>query len=398
MNYPQLVLKRGRERWLLRGHPWVFRVAVASHPVEIAPGEIVDVVDTGGRFVARGYYNPHSSIPVRVLTRDAKQEVDRGLIKDRIRRAQGLRSQSLDFNQTTGYRVVHSENDFLPGLVVDRYGDFLVVQVHTLGMEQHKAWVVEGLEEVFSPRGIYERSNVGGRQGEGLETMPVGDLWGEGPPDRVEILENGVRFLCDIREGQKMGFFLDQRENRQGVRERSDGKSVLNCFSYSGGFSVYAALGGATQVESVDASEPALMLAHENLRMNGLDPEAHPCVIANVFDYLKQCKEDGRAYDMVVVDPPAFAKSRPALKRATRAYGRLNRLAMGLVRVGGTLVSASCSPPVDYESFVEILQGAAAEAGRSIQMTRSHLQSVDHPILPAFPEGRYLKCFFCVVD
>lgn len=395
MAYPRLVLKRGRERWLLKGHPWVFRVAVDSHPGNASPGEIVDVLDKGGRFVGRGYYNPGSSIPVRVLTRDPDQVVDYPFIRGRIHQAAEVRRRGLDLGQTTGYRVVHSENDFLPGLIVDRYGDFLVVQIHTLGMEGHKGWVVDALNEVLAPRGIYERSNVGGRQGEGLETMPVGALCGDPPPDRVAIREHGVRFWCDIREGQKTGFFLDQRENRLGVRYGAAGKAVLNCFSYSGGFSVYAALGGATCVESVDASAPALELARQNLDLNGVDVGAHPCVEANVFDHLKTAKQ---VYDLVVIDPPAFAKSRASLKRAVRAYGRLNRMAMEVTRPGGLLVSASCSPAVDYVAFLEVLKGAAAEAGRNVQVVRSHLQSVDHPTLLAFPEGQYLKCFFCVVD
>jgi len=390
----QVVLKRGREKWILEGHSWVFRAAVQSWP-DAEPGAIVDVVDRGNRFVARGYYNPHSSIPVRILTCDKDEEIGSDWLRDRIAKAVVLRQ--FDEKVTNAYRLVHSENDFLPGLIVDRYSDFLVVQFHTLGLDQYRNEVVETLVQEVAPRGIYERSDVGARQGEGLETLPTGVLYGTEPPDQVIICENGAEFVCDIKGGQKTGFFLDQRENRLAVQGLCQGAEVLNCFSYSGGFSVFAARGGAVLTESIDASEPALALARENLKRNGLDSESHYCIRAQVFDYLKACREEGRLFDVVIVDPPAFAKSRGALKRAQRAYVRLNKMAIEVLKPGGILVSASCSSAVDYELFWGLLKKAGGEISRQIQVVKSHLQSADHPGYIAFPEGRYLKCFFCRV-
>jgi 23S rRNA (cytosine1962-C5)-methyltransferase len=225
----------------------------------------------------------------------------------------------------------------------------------------------------------------------------VGVLAGDEPPEHVVIKENGAEFLCDIKGGQKTGFFLDQRENRLFVEVFCQGAEVLNCFSYSGGFSVFAARGGARSVESVDASEPALVLARENLVRNGFDSESFPCIRAQVFDHLKACRSDGRFFDVVIVDPPAFAKSRGALKRAQRAYVRLNEMAMQILKPGGILVSTSCSSAVDYDLFWDLIKKAGAQAGRRVQVVKTHLQSIDHPGYIAFTEGRYLKCFFCRV-
>ena len=395
MAYANVMLKRGREKWLQEGHPWVFRAAVQAAPEQVEPGAIVDVVDRAGRFVARGYYNPHSSIPVRVLTRNEDEEIDSNWIRERILQAVALRQ--FDPGETNAFRLVHSENDFLPGVIVDQYADFLVVQFHTLGMDGFRGEIVDALQEIIKPRGIYERSDVGARLGEGLESEPVGVLAGDEPPKHVVIRENGAEFLCDIKGGQKTGFFLDQRENRLAVSTFCPDAEVLNCFSYSGGFSVFAARGGARFVESVDASEPALSLARENLVRNGFDSESFPCIRAQVFDHLKACRSAGRSFDVVIVDPPAFAKSRGDLKRAQRAYFRLNEMAMQVLKPGGILVSASCSSAVDYDLFWDLIKKAGALAGRRVQVIKTHLQSIDHPGYIAFNEGRYFKCFFCRV-
>lgn len=392
-----MVLKRGREKWILEGHPWIFRAAVAKDPKGQPIGEIVDVLDWRGKFIAKGFYNSHSSIPLRVLSRNQDDVVDAQWMSKRIHQAVVLRARAFDEEITNGYRLVHGENDFLPGLVVDKYGDYLVVQIHTLGMDRWRDVIVDALMQHVSPKGIFERSDVGARQGEGLDTLPVGVLAGEEPPERVPFLENGLSFVCDVHTGQKTGFFLDQRDNRFTVAAFCHDAEVLNCFSYSGGFSVFAAHGGARRVESVDASEPALLLAKENLSVNGFDLEAHPCVQENVFDHLKTCRETGRQFDVVVVDPPAFAKSSGALKRASRAYVRLNKMAIEVLKPGGILVSASCSSAVDDETFLSYLRSAGAETRRQIQVIKTHLNSIDHPGFVAFPEGRYLKCFFCVV-
>ncbi len=398
MAYPEVHLKPGRERQILDGHPWVFSGAVAEQPSSVEPGGVVDVFDQRRRFIARGYYNPASSIPVRVLTRDPEQQVDRAFLIARIRQAYELRRVWLDTKTTNAYRVVHGENDSLPGLIVDRYADFTVVQFHTLGMDRLRGGVVEALLEVVGPTGIYERSDVGTRRPEGMGTFPAGLLAGEEPPELIEIREHRAQFWVDVRRGQKTGFFLDQRENRLAAQSFARGREVLNCFSYSGGFSVYAARGKASRVVSVDVSEPALNLARKNLELNRLDPEQHPCVAENVFDYLKACRAEKTRFDMVIVDPPAFAKTKEALKQAVRSYISLNRKAIEVLRPGGVLVSASCSTQVDYETFFSVLKNAAAAARRELRIVKSHLQAVDHPAFAAFPEGRYLKCFFGVVS
>lgn len=381
----------------MEGHPWIFRAAVAKEPKGQPIGEIVEVLDWRGKFVGKGFYNSNSSITLRVLTRNQDEEINSNWMAKRIHQAVDLRRRAFDDTITSGYRLIHGENDFLPGLVVDRYGEFLVMQIHTLGMDRWREVIVEALMNQVSPKGIFERSDVGARQGEGLDTLPVGVLAGEVPPDRVPFLENGMSFVCDVHTGQKTGFFLDQRDNRLTVSAFCQDAQVLNCFSYSGGFSVFAAHGGAQAVESVDASEPALVLAKENLSLNGFDPNDHPCIQENVFDHLKACKDGGRQFDVVIVDPPAFAKSLGALKRASRAYVRLNRMAIEVLKPGGILVSASCSSAVDDETYVGFLRLAGAETKRSIQVIKTHLNSIDHPGFVAFPEGRYLKCFFCVV-
>ena len=398
MTYPDVMLKPGRERHIREGHPWVFSGAVSSRPPSVEPGGIVDVVDADGAFVGRGTYNPASSIPVRVLTRDSGQAVDRAFLVRRIQQAYALRKTWVDAKRTSAYRVVHGESDGLPGLIVDRYADFLVVQFHTLGMDRLRDTIVEALQHVGSTSGVFERSDVGTRRAEGLETQPIGPLAGQEPPERIEIRENRAAFWVDVWKGQKTGFFLDQRENRLAVQSFARDREVLNCFCYSGGFSVFAARGKARSVVSVDVSEPALDLARSNLELNRFDTETNPCVAGNVFDYLKTCKAEDRRFDMVIVDPPAFVKTQEALNTAVRAYISLNRKAIEILRPGGVLVTASCSTQVDYETFFSIVRRAAAASRRELRIVLSHHQAVDHPALTAFPEGRYLKCLFGIVD
>tara|TARA_A100001037_G_scaffold273687_1_gene270811 strand:- start:935 stop:2131 length:1197 start_codon:yes stop_codon:yes gene_type:complete len=397
LTYQQVILRRGKERRLLEGHPWVFSGAVGQHPDGVEPGATVDVLDAEGVFVARGYYNAASSIPVRVLTRNLGETIDANFVRERIRRAIDLRRSWIDQKTTNAYRVVHGESDGLPGLIVDRYADFLVVQFHTLGVEVMRDTVVDVLNELMSPTGIWERSDVGTRRADGLAEFPTGLISGDEPPDLIEVSENRALFAIDVRRGQKTGFFLDQRENRQTLQTFSRDRDVLNCFCYTGGFSIFAARGKASMVVSVDVSQPAIDLVEHNLRLNRFDPETHPCIAANVFDYLKECKANKQTFDCIVVDPPAFVKTQRAIPQATRAYISLNRKAVELIRPGGLLVTASCSTQIDYESFFTIVKHAASAAGRAVQIVKSHLQAIDHPAPVSFPEGRYLKCLFGIV-
>ncbi|HCK09654.1 MAG: rRNA large subunit methyltransferase I [Gemmatimonadetes bacterium] len=376
----------------------MFSGAVGDHPMGVEPGSVVDVADSEGNFVARGYYNPDSSIPVRVLTADESDQIDASFIRERISKALKLRREWIDQKTTNAYRVVHGESDGLPGLIVDKYADFLVLQFHTLGMDVLRKQIVEILEELVHPTGIWERSDVGTRRADGLQDFPTGLIAGEEPPDLIDVSENRALFAVDVRRGQKTGFFLDQRENRSTLQAFSRDREVLNCFCYTGGFSVFAARGKAKQVTSVDVSQPAIDLVEHNLRINRYDPLEHPCIAANVFDYLKDCKAVGQKYDAIVVDPPAFVKTQQAIPQATRAYISLNRKAIELLRPGGILVTASCSTQIDYEAFFAIVKHAASAAGRTVQIVKSHLQAVDHPSPVSFPEGRYLKCLFGVAS
>jgi len=363
----------------------------------VEPGGIVDVVDYGGDFVARGYYNPNSSIPVRVLSQDPSEVMDDSFLRRRLERAVQLRKRWIDHKATNAYRVVHGESDGLPGLIVDRYADFLVLQFHTLGADLMRHAVVEILDDLLSPTGIWERSDVGTRRADGLSDFPTGLLDGDEPPELIEISENRATFGIDVRRGQKTGFFLDQRENRLTLQSFSKDKEVLNCFCYTGGFSIFAARGKAKQVTSVDVSQPAIDLVEHNLRLNRYDPETNPCIADNVFDYLKACKSEKRQFDAIVVDPPAFVKTQRAIPQATRAYISLNRKAIELIRPGGLLVTASCSTQIDYEAFFTIVKHAASAARRTVQVVKSHMQAIDHPAPVSFPEGRYLKCLFAIV-
>ncbi len=398
MAYPELLLKPGREHQIREGHPWIFGGAVARHPGAAEAGGIVDVLDDSGKFVARGTFNPRSSIPVRVLTRDQHRKIDKGLLTRRVEQACNLRRRWIDGKVTNAYRLVNGESDHLPGLIVDRYTDFLVVQFHTLGMDRLRDLLVEVLQAVVGPTGIYERSDVGTRRAEGLTTRPVGLLAGKEPPELIEIREERARFWVDVRRGQKTGFFLDQRENRLAARSFTKGLEVLNCFSYTGAFTVHAALAKASRVVSVDVSEPAAELAVKNLELNRLSSEDHPVVVDNTFDFLKQCHSTDTRFDVLIVDPPAFVKTREALTRAVQAYISLNRKAIGVLRPGGVLITASCSTQVDYDCFFSIVKHAAAAEGREIQIVKTHLQAVDHPVSVSFPEGQYLKCLIGIVN
>lgn len=397
MALPSVVLKPRRERPLLEGHPWVFTGAVATRPEGVETGGIVGIHASDGSFVAKGYYNPVSSIPVRVLTLDSDERIDRAFIAKRIQRAHDLRRNAFDTRTTNAFRLFHGETDGLPGLIIDRYADYLVVQFHTKGMDRLRDLVLEALEDVGGVTGVFERSDVGTRHAEGCEEFPVGLVAGAMPPERIEITENRARFWVDVRGGQKTGFFLDQRDNRLELQGLCKGREVLNTFCYSGGFSVYAGRGKASSVVSVDVSEPAIALTEANLELNNLDPSTNPCVAANVFDFLKSCREEKRQFDVVVVDPPAFVTNKEALDRAVKTYISLNRRAIELIRPGGILVTASCSTQVDYEKFFRVVKHAATAARREVHVFKSHLMSIDHPASSRFPEGRYLKCLFGVV-
>jgi 23S rRNA (cytosine1962-C5)-methyltransferase len=389
----ELPLRKDLARHLRAGHPWVFRKAVEKAPSRLPPGAIVDVTEDG-RFVARGYYDPHSAISVRILTREPAEAIDAAFWRRRVARAVALRRELV--HGTSGWRIVHGEADGLPGVVADRYDRFAVLKLYSAGLTPHRAEIVDALRaEVEGLAGVFGRDEIPrDDQDEGEGGAPAGRvLWGAEPPERIEIDEHGMKVLVDVRRGQKTGHFLDQRENRRMVRELAAGRAeALNLFSYTGGFSVAAALGGASHVVSVDVDRDAIALARENFRANGLDPADHAFAAEDCFELLARYKREGRRFDLVVCDPPAFAKSQKAVEGAIAGYASLNRAALAVLAPGGLLVTASCSARVPAEQFADAVKEAAYKAKVDLALVRETRQPPDHPVSLQFKEGRYLKC------
>ncbi len=386
-----LELRKDLVRHLRAGHPWVFRKALERAPRGLPAGAVVDVVEQG-RFVARGYYDPHSAISVRILTRDAAEAVDAAFWRRRVARAAALREELVA--GTDAFRLVHGESDGLPGVVVDRYGRTAVLKLYSAGLTPHRGAIVEAVRGAAPGlAGVYGRDEIPHDE-EDEASAPQGRvLWGEEPPDRIAIVEHGMKLLVDVRRGQKTGLFLDQRENRRLVRELARGRAeALNCFSYTGGFSVAAALGGARHVVSVDVDREAIALARENFQQNGLDPADHAFATDDAFELLARYRQQGRRFDLVVCDPPAFAKSQRAVEGALAGYASLNRAALAVLAPGGLLVTASCSARVSAEQFFDAVKEAAFKSRVELQLVEERRQPPDHPVSPQFREGRYLKC------
>lgn len=390
--YPKLVLKLGREKSLFYRHPWIFSGAIGEMP-KVEDGSVVDVVDHGANFLARGYYNSKSNIAVRILTYERDEEIDVAFFEKRFQRALELRRPFLEGKDLNALRLVFAESDGLPGLIADTYGEVIVVQIHTLGMEKLKPIMIEAMVKAFAPKAIYERSDVSVRRQDGLETMPKGVLYGEMPDGPVEIREYGVKYLVDVVNGQKTGFFLDQRENRSAIRPYVRGKKVLNLFSYTGGFSCAALEAGVDYVTSVDVSESALDLCHKNMKLNCFATPRHQEVQSDVFDFLSKMVADGKKFDVVIVDPPAFVKSQNKIKEAVKAYSKLNEQALRVVADGGLLVTSSCSSYVTPEMFRACLFQATLHTKDDLVILEQKTQPFDHPNRLFFPEGEYLKFF-----
>ena len=398
-THPRIFLRRGKEESLLRRHPWIFSGAIGrvECPSDtIAEGEIVDVHTAAGDFIARGHYQI-GSIAVRVLT-FAQEPIDAAWWRARIRSAcEVRRTLGLIGNAaTTCYRLVHGEGDSLPGLVIDIYGTTAVVQCHSVGMYRSRMQIAEGLREVYGERlaAVYDKSSQTVPYKAGLNAVD-GYLMGKVATPTQEVSENGHRFLVNWEEGQKTGFFLDQRCNRELVERYAAGRTVLNTFCYTGGFSVYAAAGGAKEVCSVDASERAVQLADENMRLNFGDSFPHTTLACDAVEYLKQI---GDRYDLIILDPPAFAKHHKVLGNAMQGYKRLNARALSQIRPGGILFTFSCSQAVTKELFRTTVFSAAAIAGRNVRILHQLAQPADHPINIYHPEGEYLKGLVLYVE
>ena len=398
-THPRIFLRRGKEESLLRRHPWIFSGAIGrvECPSDtIAEGEIVDIHTAAGDFIARGHYQI-GSIAVRVLT-FAQEPIDAAWWRARIRSAcEVRRTLGLIGNAaTTCYRLVHGEGDSLPGLVIDIYGTTAVVQCHSVGMYRSRMQIAEALREVYGERlaAVYDRSSQTVPYKAGLNAVD-GYLMGKVATPTQEVSENGHRFLVNWEEGQKTGFFLDQRCNRELVERYAAGRTVLNTFCYTGGFSVYAAAGGAKEVCSVDASERAVQLADENMRLNFGDSFPHTTLACDAVEYLKQI---GDRYDLIILDPPAFAKHHKVLGNAMQGYKRLNARALSQIRPGGILFTFSCSQAVTKELFRTTVFSAAAIAGRNVRILHQLAQPADHPINIYHPEGEYLKGLVLYVE
>jgi 23S rRNA (cytosine1962-C5)-methyltransferase len=396
VHYPTASLKPHKEESLSSGHLWIFSGALQQPPHWVEAGGLLDVKSATGQFVARGYYNPQTDIAIRILTHDKDEEIDRDFLRRRIRHALALRDV-FDPAHTNAYRLIHAEGDGLPGLVVDRYADVLVVQIHTAGMERLRPLLIESLLQETGAKGILLRNDGQSRRREGLEVEEPALAAGE-VPDCVDICENGVKFSVDLWQGQKTGFFLDQRDKREALRKYARNKRVLNCFCYTGGFSVYAALTDPqTRVTSVDISTPAIDAARSHFALNGLDAEAHEFLVADVFEYLEEAQKQGEQFDVVVLDPPAFAKSQSARSQALKAYRRLNMLGMQVLRPGGILLTCSCSGVIGMDDLLGIVALSAQRFQRFVQVLESYTHGVDHPLNLAMPETAYLKTVFCRV-
>lgn len=377
-------LRRGREQRVLGGHPWVFRSDIERED-GTADGLPVRVLTSAGRFLAMAVYNPRSQISLRILSR-RDEPIDGAFIRGRVHRALDYRRRFADLGSC---RLIFAESDGLPAVIADKFGDVIVVQILCLGMERFKADIVDALAQELSPRGVYERNDVPVRELEGL-SQQTGLLWGE-VPDRVEMQENGVRFLVDVKEGQKTGFFLDQKENRAAIAPFVPGMRVLDCFTHTGSFALHAARYGAAEVTGVDISEHACACALENARLNGVEDRVRfEC--ANAFDFLRAQQTAKAQYDVVILDPPAFTKTRSAVEGALRGYKEINLRGMKLTRDGGFFVTCSCSQHVTPDLFRGMLMDAQKDAHVQLRQIEWRTQGRDHPILLASPETQYLKC------
>ena len=386
----RLILKPGKDKPIRRHHHWIFSGAVKSvDPYQ--DGDVVQVFSAQKELLGTAYVKHHASITGRMVSFGTASAEE--AIEEAISRAIALREAFFDRKKTNAYRLIHAEGDSIPGLIVDQYDDTLVFQSATAGVDRLKPFIVEILEKKLHPAGIYEKSDSGARQEEKLSEIK-GALSGKLKKE-IQILENGLKFIVDIQEGQKTGFFLDQREMRQRIRELSKDKKVLNVFGYTGGFTVAALAGGAAQADTLDSSEAAILMAQKNVELNGFESEKNQFVVANAFEALRQQAPN---HDIVILDPPAFAKRKTDVMNAGRGYKDINRLAIAGMPKGSLLLTCSCSYHIDARLFQMVIFEAAHEAGRRVRIIERHRQAPDHPINIYHPENDYLKSLLLYID
>ena len=391
-----IVLKPKREESVLRRHPWIYSGAVQKIIGNPQPGETVQVMSSRGQLLAYGAYSPQSQIRIRVWSFNPEQQITATFIHRRLKHAFTARRALIREHNVNACRMVNSESDRLPGLIVDRYGDFLVCQFLSAGAELWKPVIVEHLLDLFNAAGIFERSDEPVRLKEGLEQQR-GLLAGREPPELVEVHEGPVRFLVDIRQGHKTGYYLDQRENRFLLADYCADTNVLNCFAYTGGFGLWALHGGAREVVNIESSANCLAIAEKNFDLNGYDGRLVDFINGDVFAQLRQFRDLSRRFDIIVLDPPKFAASAGQVRKAARGYKDINLLAIKLISAGGILFTFSCSGHLGPDLFKKIVADAALDAGRHVQVVRYLGQSGDHPVALPFPEGSYLKGLVCRV-
>ncbi len=378
-------------------HPWVFSGAIDQIKGAPENGDIVMVTDCKNDFLAYGFFNDKSRVAVRLLEWNLETAISEDWWRQKIGRAVKNR-EGLYSADTNTYRLIFSEADFIPGLIVDRYADFLSVQILTSGIERIKHIIIDELQKLIDPKGIFDRSDASARAHEGMDTSSGGILAGLEPPEFVSVKENGIFYHVNIADGQKSGFYCDQRDNRRLVAEHATGRKVLDCFSYSGGFSLNAFRAGAKEVVSVDSSTLALDTLRRNIEINSFNDVPHRLIQSDVNKQLRVFRDENEKFDLIILDPPKYAPSRSALTKASRAYKDLNRLAMLLLNEGGLLATFSCSGAVDISTFKQILAWAALDAGKDVQFIEQYVQPSDHPVRSSFPEGEYLKGLLCRVS
>ncbi len=390
-----VTLQPKRDRATRHRHPWIFAKSVDAVAGSPAPGEVVDVRDARGEFLGRGYYNEHSRIRVRMLVWDDRA-IDAAFWRSRVEAAVRRREPLARGSETNAYRLIHAEADLLPGLVVDRYADAVVVQLLTAGVERARDFIVEALASLPGVRALFERSDTASRAREGLPAV-TGVIRGDAPKN-IEVVENGHTFLVNIETGQKTGFYLDQRDNRALVAAHARGRDVLDAFCHTGAFAVYCARAGAKALSLVDSSSPALTTARWNLEKNGTGECTVAMRHADVFEELRAMREAGRRFDLVILDPPKFATNQHQVDKALRAYKDVNLLAMQLLAPDGLLATFSCSQAIDAASFTMAVSWAGVDAARDVQIIHRLGQGIDHPVLATFPESEYLKGLLCRVS